>query len=131
MLEPAFFDTSVWLYAYSEAPDDAAKRVRARELLLSHLPVVSGQVLQEFIAAALRKKHLGISEDQIGEFLSFTADFPFEPVTRDLILEANACAAATTCRTGTAPSSPPQNRAAAATFIRMTSRTASASARLP
>jgi predicted nucleic acid-binding protein len=89
MLEPAFFDTNVFLYAYSEAPEDCAKRASAREHLLSHLPVVSGQVLQEFIAAALRKKHLGITEHQIDEFLSFTAGFPLQPVTRDLIIEAN------------------------------------------
>ncbi len=89
MLEPAFFDTNAFLYAYSEAPEDAAKRACARERLLSHLPVVSGQVLQEFIAAALRKKHLGITEHQIDEFLSFSSGFPFQPLTRDLILEAN------------------------------------------
>ena len=89
MLEPAFFDTNVFLYAYSEAPEDAAKRDCARECLLCHLPVVSGQVLQEFIAAALRKKHLGITEHQIDEFLSFAAGFSFQPVTRDLIIEAN------------------------------------------
>jgi predicted nucleic acid-binding protein len=89
MLEPAFFDTNVFLYAYSEAPEDGAKRACARERLLSHLPVVSGQVLQEFIAAALRKKQLGITESQIDEFLSFTAGFPFQPVTRDLILAAS------------------------------------------
>jgi len=90
MFEPAFFDTNLFLYAYSEAPEDAAKRSRARELLMAHLPVISGQILQEFVAADLRTKQLGLTEDKIDEFLSITADFPFQPVTRNLIVEANA-----------------------------------------
>jgi predicted nucleic acid-binding protein len=88
MFEPAFFDTNLFLYAYSLSPDDAVKRQQVRELLISRLPVISGQILQEFIAAALRKKHLGITEEKIDEFLAFTADFPYQAVTWDVIREA-------------------------------------------
>jgi len=90
MFEPAFFDTNVFLYAYSEAPEDRAKRDRARDLLVAHLPVVSGQILQGFIAASLSKMHLGITEEKIDEFISVTAGFPYQLLTRDLILEANS-----------------------------------------
>jgi predicted nucleic acid-binding protein len=88
MLELAFFDTNIFLYAYSRAPEDLPKRDRARELLLRFAPVVSTQVLQEFIAAALRKPALAIGEPQLDEFLALTAHYLVLPVDRPLILHA-------------------------------------------
>jgi len=88
MLDPVFFDSNVFLYAYSSDPADRKKSVRARELLSGFLPCLSSQVLQEFIAASLRKTQLGITEEKIDIFLELTRDFPFQPLTRDLICQA-------------------------------------------
>ena len=49
---------------------------------------VSAQVLQEFIANALRKKALGISETGIDAFLELAGLLPVLPVTRELVLSA-------------------------------------------
>jgi len=88
MLEPVFFDSNVFLYAYSGDPADGKKGARARELLSRFMPCLSSQVLQEFIAASLRKTQLGITEEKIDLFLELTGDFPFQPLTRDLICQA-------------------------------------------
>lgn len=72
MLEPAFFDTNLFLYAYSRATEDENKCAIARNLMEKHTIVLSTQVIQEFIAAALRKPALGIAEIQIDEFLAMT-----------------------------------------------------------
>jgi predicted nucleic acid-binding protein len=90
MLETAFFDTDVFLYAYSKAPEDALKRDLARGLLMRFQPVVSSQVLQEFIAASLRKPNLGIDEAKLDEFLAMAAHYQMHLVGLDLILHATA-----------------------------------------
>ncbi|MCC5842178.1 MAG: hypothetical protein JJT96_18830 [Opitutales bacterium] len=41
MLETAFFDTHLFLYAYSLAPEDRVKSLRARELFEQYQPVIS------------------------------------------------------------------------------------------
>ena len=88
MLENAFFDTNIFLYAYSLDPADLGKGARAREFLSTYQPVLSTQVLQEFISASLRKPRLGITEEKIDLVLGLTAPFPFVPLTHDLILHA-------------------------------------------
>jgi len=88
VLELAFFDSNIFLYAYSSDPADVTKGASARELLSRFLPCLSSQVLQEFIAASLRKSQLGITEEKIDIFLEVTGSFPFQPLNRDLILEA-------------------------------------------
>ncbi len=88
MLENAFFDTNIFLYAYSLDPGDQAKGAQAREFLSAYQPVLSTQVLQEFISASLRKPRLGITEEKIDLVLELTASFPFVPLTHDLILDA-------------------------------------------
>lgn len=88
MLKRAFFDTNIFLYAYSLDPADAAKGIQAREFLSEYQPVLSTQVLQEFISAALRKPRIGITEEKIDLVLELTAPFPFVPLSHDLILHA-------------------------------------------
>jgi len=90
MLEPAFFDTNLFLYAYSLAPEDRPKRDRARELFERYQPVISIQVIQEFIAAALRKPGLGIDEAKIDEFLVFCACHTIQPAHLETMLHATA-----------------------------------------
>lgn len=51
---PVFLDTNILLYAISDDPAEAGKRVRARDLLARPDCVVSVQVLQEFYAQATR-----------------------------------------------------------------------------
>ena len=62
MTADVFLDSNILLYASSSAPADAGKRKRAVELIMETRFALSGQVLQEFIANALRKKSLGIPE---------------------------------------------------------------------
>lgn len=88
MLEAAFFDTNVFLYAFSEAQEDTAKRDTARSLLLSHRPCVSTQVMLEFAAAALRRPALGIGEGGIDRFLSECCSFQVETLTPKIIRQA-------------------------------------------
>jgi len=90
MIESAFFDTNIFLYAYSLDLADAVKSGIALEILTAYQPVVSSQILQEFIANALRKPRLGIDEEKIDEFLGFTATLPICSLTHDLIFHATA-----------------------------------------
>lgn len=90
MLEPAFFDTNLFLYAYSRATEDEHKRTIARNLMEKHTIVLSTQVIQEFIAAALRKPTLGIAEIQIDEFLAMTDYHTLQPIDRATLRHATA-----------------------------------------
>jgi predicted nucleic acid-binding protein len=90
MLEPAFFDTNLFLYAYSLAPEDRTKRDRARALFERYQPVISVQVIQEFIAAALRKPTLGIDDAKIDEFLALCACHTIQPTHLDTLIHATA-----------------------------------------
>ena len=65
MSAEAFLDANVLLYASSNAAEDKAKRDRAQALMIEAPFALSAQVLQEYIANALRKKQLGISEANI------------------------------------------------------------------
>lgn len=65
MTGEVFLDSHVLLYACSSAPADAGKRRVAEDLILNHPFALSTQVLQEFIANAVRKPQLGISEANI------------------------------------------------------------------
>ena len=90
MIERAFFDSNIFLYAYSLDPCDSLKSSVAAQLLGNCYPVISTQVLQEFISNALRKPRLGINEGKIDEFLDFTADLRFQPLSHTLIVQATA-----------------------------------------
>ncbi len=53
-MKPVFLDTNILLYSISRAPDEAAKRDRAIELLDGQDVALSVQVLQEFYVQATR-----------------------------------------------------------------------------
>lgn len=81
-----FLDANILLYACSSADADAPKQKRADDLIQNTRFGLSAQVLQEFIANALRKKTLGITESQIDAALTLAAGVPVVPVTLELIL---------------------------------------------
>ena len=88
MSAEVFLDSNVLLYACSSAPDDAEKRRVAEGLMLSRPFALSAQVLQEFIANALRKPRLGISEGNIDATLQMASLVRVQSVTRELVLSA-------------------------------------------
>lgn len=90
MTDEVFLDTNVLLYACSSAPDDAGKRQVAEDLILNRSIALSAQVLQEFIANALRKPRLGISEANIDAALRMAALVRVQPITRELVVSAVA-----------------------------------------
>ncbi len=85
-----FLDANILLYACSSAPADRAKQQRAEALILNTPFVLSAQVLQEFIANALRKKALGITEANIDAMLELASHVRVLPITHELILIAVA-----------------------------------------
>lgn len=85
----SFFDTNIFLYAASNAPEDTDKKQKASQLIREMPCVISTQVLQEFIANALRKKSLGLDEGHIAALLEFSGKSTVQPVTRELV--QNAC----------------------------------------
>jgi predicted nucleic acid-binding protein len=88
MSAEVFLDANVLLYASSSAAEDKAKRERAQELMIAAPFALSAQVLQEYIANALRKKQLGISEANIGAMLELAATSIVLPVSLELIIAA-------------------------------------------
>jgi predicted nucleic acid-binding protein len=88
MTAEVFLDSNVLLYACSSAPDDAEKRRVAEDLMLGRPFALSAQVLQEFIANALRKPRLGISEGNIDATLQMASLVRVQSVTRELVLSA-------------------------------------------
>jgi len=85
----SFFDTKIFLYAASNAAGDSAKKQIASELIRATPCAISAQVMQEFIANALRKQSLGLNEWDIGVFLEFTSGLTVVPITAGLV--ATAC----------------------------------------
>lgn len=83
-----FLDANLLLYACSRADGDAAKSARVQELILNTRFALSTQVIQEFIANALRKKHLGITEAGIDATLELASKVPVQPMTLELIIKA-------------------------------------------
>jgi predicted nucleic acid-binding protein len=90
MIGEVFLDSNVLLYACSSAPDDAAKRRIAEDLMLDGSFALSTQVLQEFIANALRKPRLGISEANIDATLQLASLVRVQPITREVVMTAVA-----------------------------------------
>ena len=88
MRAEVFCDSNILLYAASNAPEDAAKRVKARSVL--KLPGVgfSAQVLQEFYVNATRKQALRLSENEVAAILASLRGFPILPVTEELVFAA-------------------------------------------
>ncbi len=90
MTDEVFLDSNVLLYACSTAADDAEKRRVAEDLILERPFALSAQVLQEFIANALRKPRLGISEGNIDATLQLASLVRVQSITRELVLSAVA-----------------------------------------
>jgi predicted nucleic acid-binding protein len=83
-----FLDTNILLYAGSNAAKDARKKEIAVAIIGSDDFAISAQVVQEFLANALRKPELGISETSIQATLESLRDVTVLPVTYDLIVRA-------------------------------------------
>ena len=86
MTAEIFLDANVLLYASSNAAEDKTKRERAQTLMIAAPFTLSAQVLQEYIANALRKKQLGISETNIQAMLELAATATVLPVSLELNL---------------------------------------------
>ena len=84
----AFFDTNILLYAGSSAEADAAKQRIAQDLLLNVPFAQSAQVLQEYIANALGKKSLGLTEENIRALLDFIDQIEVQPINKELVIPA-------------------------------------------
>lgn len=88
MSADVFLDTNILLYACSAAPADIGKRKIAAELITQSHFALSAQVLQEFIANALRKPQLGLTESNIDATLRMAALVPVVPITHELVVAA-------------------------------------------
>ena len=86
MTATSFVDTSILIYAGSNAPEDQLKRATARTLLVQPDIGFSAQVLQEFYVAATGKKRLSMTHDEAVAVLTALAAYPVVPITRDLVL---------------------------------------------
>ncbi len=86
MTGEVFLDSNVLLYACSSSPDDTVKRRIAEALMLDRPFALSAQVLQEFIANAVLKPRLGISEGNIDATLQLASLVRVQAVTRELVL---------------------------------------------
>ncbi len=77
-----FVDTNVLLYAASILPEEDAKRLRARELLMEPNLAVSVQVLQEFYHQATRAPRPGrLSDEDALRFLEPVLEMRVQAVT--------------------------------------------------
>jgi len=88
MTAEVFLDSNVLLYSCSAAADEAATRQVAEDLILNRPFAISAQVLQEFIANALHKPRLGITESNIEATLQMAALVRVQPVTHELVVSA-------------------------------------------
>ena len=85
MTVEVFLDTNILLYAASGHADDAEKRAIARAIIRSAKFGISGQVLQEFFVAAVRKVHLSLPPDVAKTWLSGLDHYPCSPIDRELV----------------------------------------------
>lgn len=88
MSAEVFLDTNVLLYSCSVAPSDASKRQVAEEIILNRPFVLSAQVLQEFVANALRKPRLGISESNIDAMLQMASMVRVQAISHEVVISA-------------------------------------------
>lgn len=88
MNDDCFLDSNVLLYASSSAPGDAWKRQVAENLILKQPFVLSAQVLQEYIANALWKPSLGITESNIDATLKLAARVRVQAITLEIVVSA-------------------------------------------
>lgn len=89
MTATCFFDTNIFLYAVSAAAEDAPKRQQAIDLIANCDFAIYVQVMQEFADAALRKKRLGVTLDEVRTMLEeLAANYPVLSPTPGLVLRA-------------------------------------------
>lgn len=88
MTAEAFLDANILLYACSSAPADRAKQQCSENIILNVPFALSAQVLQEFIANALKKKVLGITESNIDATLELASHVRVLPITHELVVKA-------------------------------------------
>jgi predicted nucleic acid-binding protein len=88
MTAKSFVDTNILLYAVGEDSMGDRKGPRARAVLQEPGIGLSAQVLQEFVANALSKRSLRISEDKIDGVLHVLEEFPCVPITPSLVRSA-------------------------------------------
>ena len=88
MTAQGFADTNLILYAASKDPADAAKKIRARELLAGEDIGISVQVLQEFAHNATAKQRLGLNAAETETILHALLEYPLLPLTGELVLDA-------------------------------------------
>jgi len=84
-----FFDTNIFLYVVSAAVEDAAKRAIAVGLITDCDFAISVQVMQEFADAALRKKRLGVTPEEVRVMLvELSENYPVLSPTPGLVMRA-------------------------------------------
>ena len=88
MTADCFLDTNILLYAGSRAPEDQFKREIAGNLITPMRFGISTQVVQEYIANALRKRALGLTSQNIDALLASLEHIPVAPITVPLIRQA-------------------------------------------
>ncbi len=71
-----FFDTNIFIYVVSGAPADRANREIAQCLMAESEFGLSVQILQEFMDVTLRKKHLGLTHEEISGMVSQMVTYP-------------------------------------------------------
>jgi predicted nucleic acid-binding protein len=82
-----FLDTNILVYAIDRA--DPAKRKRARAVMAeAEEPVLSAQVLAEFVAVVTRKLATPMSPAQALRHLEALRGLPVEPIDATLVIEA-------------------------------------------
>lgn len=86
--ERVFVDTNIFLYAASRAPEDFRKKELAAEVIRRPGLIVSSQVIQEFISAALRRPALGLGETQIDVWLGYFKPEQVQVLTLPVIRHA-------------------------------------------
>lgn len=71
-----FIDTNIFVYVVSSAEGDRGKKQIAQNLLTNHEFGLSVQILQEFMHVTLRKKHLGLTREEIIHMVDFLSSYP-------------------------------------------------------
>lgn len=89
MTTTSSFDTNIFLYVVSVAPEDAPKRQKAIDLISACDFAISVQMMQEFADAALRKKRLGVTPAEVQTMLEeLAANYPVLSPTPGLVFLA-------------------------------------------
>jgi len=88
MLMSSFFDTNLFVYAVSRAPEDAAKRAISAQLIATGDFCLSIQVIQEFINTCLSKARLGQAPEAIAATATFLFGYPCAQSSQGQVLRA-------------------------------------------